>query len=102
MARTKFPGAQVNLNALCRKYNIDNAHRNLHGALIDADLLASVYLELVGGKQPTLTLTTEQPPNRIKPSTIHRHRPRKTSPSPVEQKAHEKLVKSIPNAIWTS
>ena len=102
MARTKFPGAQVNLNALCRKYNIDNAHRNLHGALIDADLLASVYLELVGGKQPTLTLTTEQLPNRTKPSTIYKHRPRETGPSSVEQKAHEKLVKSIPNAIWTS
>ena len=44
MARKKFPGAQANLNALCRRFEIDNSHRDLHGALIDADLLAAVYV----------------------------------------------------------
>ena len=56
MARRKFPGAQANLNALCRRFEIDNSHRDLHGALVDADLLASVYIELLGGRQPDLSL----------------------------------------------
>ncbi len=54
IARQKFPGAQASLDALCRRFQIDNTHRDLHGALIDADLLASVYVELKGGLQPTL------------------------------------------------
>ena len=60
MARRKFPGAQANLNALCRRFEIDNTHRDLHGALIDADLLASVYIELLGGRQPDLSLEPER------------------------------------------
>ena len=101
MARTKFPGAQVNLNALCRKYNINNTHRNLHGALVDADLLASVYLELVGGKQPALTLIAEQMANyNVKPLMKH-NRPRRIAKTDsTELEAHKNLVKTIPNAIW--
>lgn len=60
MARRKFPGAQANLNALCRRFEIDNSHRDLHGALVDADLLASVYIELLGGRQPNLSLEPEE------------------------------------------
>ena len=56
MARKKFPGAQANLDALCRRFEIDNAHRDLHGALVDADLLSAVYIELLGGRQPGLSL----------------------------------------------
>ena len=52
IARKTFPGAQASLDALCRRFHIDNTHRDLHGALIDADLLASVYVELKGGLQP--------------------------------------------------
>ena len=59
MARKKFPGAQANLDALCRRFEIDNSHRDLHGALVDADLLASVYVELLGGRQPSLSLGAE-------------------------------------------
>ncbi|MBF0183808.1 MAG: DNA polymerase III subunit epsilon [Magnetococcales bacterium] len=58
MARRKFPGLSASLDALCRRLKIDNSHRTLHGALLDADLLASVYLELTGGGQLTLQLTT--------------------------------------------
>lgn len=58
MARRKFPGAQASLDALCRRFNIDNTHRDLHGALIDADLLAEVYIELIGGRQPDLGLAS--------------------------------------------
>ena len=56
LARRKFPGAQASLDALCRRFEIDNSHRDLHGALIDADLLAEVYIELIGGRQPDLGL----------------------------------------------
>jgi len=59
MARKKFPGAQANLDALCRRFEIDNSQRDLHGALVDADLLASVYVELLGGRQPGLSLGAE-------------------------------------------
>ena len=59
MARKKFPGAQANLDALCRRFEIENSHRELHGALVDADLLASVYFELLGGRQPGLSLGAE-------------------------------------------
>ena len=56
MARKKFPGAPASLDALCKRFGVDNAHRMLHGALLDADLLAQVYLELIGGRQPDLSL----------------------------------------------
>src|SRR3546814_575365 len=59
LARRKYPGAQVNLDALCRRFEIDNGHRTLHGALLDADLLAAVYLELIGGRQPDLALVAD-------------------------------------------
>lgn len=59
MAREKFPGAPVSLDALCRRWNIDNSNRTLHGALLDSQLLAEVYLELIGGRQPDLVLVTE-------------------------------------------
>ena len=59
MARKKFPGAQASLDALCRRFDIDNSHRDLHGALIDADLLAEVYIELIGGRQPDLGLSAQ-------------------------------------------
>ena len=54
IARNLFPGARVNLDALCRRYGIDNSERTLHGALLDADLLAKVYLELLGGQEPSM------------------------------------------------
>ncbi len=54
MARKKFPGAPASLNALCRRFQIDNSGRDLHGALLDSELLAGVYLELSGGRQPDL------------------------------------------------
>ena len=56
IAKVLFPGSRVNLDALCRRFNIDNADRTLHGALLDAQLLAQVYLELLGGREPSLLL----------------------------------------------
>ena len=59
MARRKFPGSPASLDALCRRFGIDNSAREKHGALLDSELLAEVYLELIGGRQPGLVLTAE-------------------------------------------
>jgi DNA polymerase-3 subunit epsilon len=101
MARNKFPGAQVNLNALCRKYNIDNTHRNLHGALIDADLLASVYLELTGGRQPGLKLANNRErPNSTESIGQKERIKRAFVVSTAELDAHSKLLDDLDNPIW--
>ena len=60
LARDKHPGQKNNLNALCRRYDIDNSNRELHGALLDSEILADVYLAMTGG-QVSLTLTAEEP-----------------------------------------
>ena len=57
MARQKFPGAPASLDALCRRFEIDNSARTLHGALLDSEILAEVYLELIGGRQPDFALS---------------------------------------------
>lgn len=59
LARKKFPGSPASLDALCRRFQIDNSHRTLHGALLDADLLAAVFVELRGGRQPGLFLQNQ-------------------------------------------
>ncbi|MGR3341952.1 MAG: DNA polymerase III subunit epsilon [Paracoccaceae bacterium] len=56
IARKKFPGSPASLDALCRRFGIDNSARTLHGALLDSEILAEVYLELIGGRQPDLAL----------------------------------------------
>jgi DNA polymerase-3 subunit epsilon len=60
IARKRFPGAQASLDALCRRFSIDNAKRTKHGALLDSELLAEVYLELMGGRQAGLELAAER------------------------------------------
>ena len=101
MARNKFPGAQVNLNALCRKYNIDNSHRDLHGALIDADLLASVYLELIGGKQPGLKLASNQKKSNITELVVQKERIKRVfAASKAELGAHSELLDCLTDPVW--
>ncbi len=60
IARQKYPGSPASLDALCRRFNIDNSARTKHGALLDSEILAEVYLELIGGRQPDLTLNAAQ------------------------------------------
>ena len=99
LARRKYPGAQVSLDALCRRFEIDTADRTKHGALLDAQLLAQVYLELVGGRQPGLTLTSaqaakERPAEReVRPARAH-------GPSAAEREAHEAFLKSLNEPVW--
>lgn len=57
IARKSFPGSPASLDALCRRFGIDNSNRTLHGALLDSEILAEVYLELIGGRQPGLVLS---------------------------------------------
>ena len=57
IAKKKFPGAPASLDALCRRFMIDNSARTLHGALLDSEILAEVYLELIGGRQPDFALS---------------------------------------------
>jgi DNA polymerase-3 subunit epsilon len=114
MARKKFPGAQANLDALCRRFEIDNSHRDLHGALVDADLLAAVYIELLGGRQPGLLLESDSQiqavdqgvPNSIGPEpNFHLDgkpiRPiRAHAPNAQELEAHAKFLEELKNPIW--
>lgn len=60
LARKKFPGAPASLDALCRRFAIDNSSRSLHGALLDSEILAEVYLELLGGQQPDFALSAAE------------------------------------------
>ncbi len=107
MARKLFPGAPNSLDALCKRYNVDNSGRTYHGALLDARLLADVYLELAGGRQPdligggggdTAALLGTQ--------TVETHIPTKIwtartfALSDADKDAHAKLVDGIKDALW--
>ncbi|MBM08911.1 MAG: DNA polymerase III subunit epsilon [Magnetovibrio sp.] len=102
IARKKFPGATVNLDALCRRFHIENADRAQHGALKDAHLLAEVYLELIGGRQPDLAFTKEQ--IKIAKNDVKRmqnaYRPRQYSASKEELAEHRQFLEKISEPIW--
>ena len=105
MARRRFPGGQASLDALCRKINIDNSHRELHGAMIDTDLLADVYIELIGGKQPGLSLAgPDQQPAPTATTTAEtvktQREPRPHAPQPHELKAHKAFVATLKEPLW--
>ena len=115
LARQKFPGAQASLDALCRRFQIDNSHRDLHGALIDADLLAGVFVELQGGKQPGLALQDEAKDNSDSDKNNEGEnvnlsgfeisdRPMRPSrqfvPSKDELAAHHALLDKMRDPIW--
>jgi len=102
LARQRFPGAQASLDALCRRFEIDNGARNLHGALLDADLLSLVYLELIGGRQPGLELASSSRAARTQVRTIERPlRPaRPHAPTPEEEAAHAALLARLSDPIW--
>ena len=99
LARRRFPGAQVSLDALCRRFEIDLSSRDKHGALLDAELLASVYLELMGGRQPTLTLSTSAAGPSIQAERTHRTA-RHFEPDAAELAAHADFLEQIKDPIW--
>ena len=102
LARHKFPGAPASLDALCRRFGIDNSERTKHGALLDAELLSCVYVELIGGRQPALGLQHE-PKARVAPgiATIARE-PRPHAASEAELIAHAAFIAELENPIWTA
>lgn len=107
MARRKFPGSPATLDALCRRFGIDNSHRTLHGALLDSEILAEVYLELLGGRQPVFGLAPVQKAAKAAVVTEDNWRPRPRSvPLPsrlteAEKTAHEALIARLGDgAIW--
>ena len=103
MARRKYPGAQASLDALCRRFDIDLSERSKHGALLDANLLAAVYLELVGGRQPGLGLAAEQRRGaESENATIDRpvRRPRPHAPTEDELARHAAFVDKLAAPVW--
>jgi len=102
IARKRFPGAQANLDALCRRFEIDNTHRTKHGALLDSELLAEVYLQLIGGRQPGLELAVSRSAAQTAAQAVERvaRPPRPHAPPPEELAAHEAFVGKLKNAIW--
>lgn len=105
IARRKFPGAPAKLDALCKRYNIDLSARTKHGALLDAELLADVYLELMGGRQATMALATESGLSGIGTKTAAAAQvipARAFPPSAEELAAHEEFMQLIKNPLWKS
>jgi len=106
IARKKFPGSPANLDALCRRFNIDNTARTYHGALLDSELLAEVYLELLGGRQRGLSLTPEQNTNEngsVKTITTKERKfrePRPHKASPEELTEHKEFLGQLTDPIW--
>jgi DNA polymerase-3 subunit epsilon len=107
LARRKHPMGPNSLDALCRRYGVDNSHRTKHGALLDSELLAEVYIELIGGRQTALGLTNADGGDRameaddIVISASQRPRPLGSRLSVVEVEAHAALVAKMgEKAIW--
>ena len=104
LARHKFPGAPASLDALCRRFGIDNSNRTKHGALLDAELLSCVYVELIGARQPVLGLQHEPrlpAAAQLSPAAAMRD-PRPHQPTAAELAAHAAFVASLENPIWLS
>jgi DNA polymerase III subunit epsilon len=105
IARRKHPTGPNSLDALCRRYGIDNSGRTKHGALLDAELLAEVYLELIGGRQPHLTLVEQHSTTTVMVTahTVRRARPRPLEPrlSEDEDRRHRAFVETLgERALW--
>jgi len=105
MARKKFPGSPANLDALCRRFDIDNTERTYHGALLDSELLAEVYLELIGGRQHGLGLSSQQKKadaaaSRNAKSNRKFREPREFQTSDTEKAAHAALLEKLNDPIW--
>jgi DNA polymerase III subunit epsilon len=99
LARRKFPGAPANLDALCRRFQIDNSDRSLHGALKDARLLAEVYLQLIGGRQRDLELAAKGR-RGAGAEAQNRRTPRPHAPTPKEELAHTAFIEKLQSPIW--
>jgi DNA polymerase-3 subunit epsilon len=102
MARRRFPGAPASLDALCRRFNVDNSVRALHGALLDVELLAEVYLELIGGRQAGLDLVQAEirAAAAVAAASGPQRPPRPHWATPEELLAHAALIDTLPQPLW--
>ena len=107
IARKKFPGSPASLDALCRRYGIDNTARTLHGALLDSEILAEVYLEMIGGRQPDFALATSEAENDRTVSAVSERVGQRPNPLPSrltaeEKAAHDALVGGMGDrSVWS-
>jgi DNA polymerase-3 subunit epsilon len=108
LARRKHPGAANSLDALCSRYGIDNSRRTKHGALLDSEILAEVYIELIGGKQTGFDLSFQSTARANAALATETAAPRRERPliarlTDEERKAHEAFIQTLgPNALWRS
>ncbi|MBX9725795.1 MAG: DNA polymerase III subunit epsilon, partial [Rickettsiales bacterium] len=110
IARRMFPGSPANLDALCKRFSIDTSARTKHGALLDAELLADVYLELKGGRQSTLLAkaTDANHESRVTSHeplefTGHTHIPHRQFPPSLEElAAHKAMIEKLKNPLWVA
>lgn len=105
MARMRHPGAKNSLDALCTRYGVDRSHRTKHGALLDAELLAQVYVELTGGRQIGLSLAAEVETIEITTlAAVRRERTfrpaRPHAPSEAELAAHAAFLETMQSPLW--
>jgi DNA polymerase III subunit epsilon len=106
LARRKHPGAANNLDALCSRYGIDNSRRTKHGALLDAEILAEVYIELIGGKQTGFDLSFQTARRdmvlaRETGGASRKERPFLSRLTEAERSAHAAFIESLgPDALW--
>ena len=108
IARRKFPGSPASLDALCRRFGIDNSARTLHGALLDSEILAEVYLELIGGRQPDFALSSDNQKTTVQGvETSWKPAPRAKALPPrlteKEKAAHDAFIDSLGGqSLWKS
>ena len=108
LAKKRHPGAKLSLDALCTRYGIDRSHRVKHGALLDAELLAQVYVELKGGRQIGLELAAETAAVEVTQEAVAvrkapegpRREPRPHAPSAEELARHREFMAGIENPLW--
>jgi DNA polymerase-3 subunit epsilon len=94
LARDKFPGSPVSLDALCKRYRVDNSRRTQHTALIDCDLLAKVYINLIDQKEPTLNFNSEETKTNLKNNLSIDYYKKVILPSAEELKKHNEYLKN--------
>jgi len=101
IARKKFPGAPASLDALCRKFKVNNTHRTKHGALLDSELLYEVYIALTEGVQSELKLQEERLEGKASQGKIKQAIPYRQFPVDKDElESHEKLIAKIKNSLW--
>ena len=94
LARNKFPGSSLSLDALCKRYRIDNSKRTKHTALIDCDLLAKVYINLIDQKEPTLNFQNQENDITEKKESSVVYFKKIITPTPQELKNHKEYLKN--------